>query len=135
MNEWLLRIGASNSQYLHLTYKELLSKDFCSELNKNYYDINYDHNIKVLKYLEENEEISKNSGFDLIKDMTYEELLNKYFNSAQFEDSIFQLIDENESPEYIKEYFKRATNYLNYYRNGKKDNLVIPIDDDNSESE
>ena len=124
-----------NSQYLSLTYKELLSKDFCSELNKNYYDINYDHNIKVLKYLEENEEISKKSGFDLIKDMTYEELLNKYFNSSQFEDSIFQLKDENESPEYIKEYFKRATNYLNYYRNGKKDNFVIPIDDENSESE
>ena len=120
-----------NLQYFNMTYKELLSKDFCTELNKNYFDINYEHNIKVLKYLEENEEICKNSGFDLIKDMTYETLLKKYFNSAQFEDSILQLIDEKESPEYINEYYIRATNYINYYLNPKNKNLMIQINNDN----
>ena len=120
-----------NLQYFNMTYKELLSKNFCTELNKNYFDINYEHNIKVLKYLEENEEICKNSGFDLIKDMTYETLLKKYFNSAQFEDSILQLIDEKESPEYINEYYIRATNYINYYLNPKNKNLMIQINNDN----
>ena len=119
-----------NLQYFNMTYKELLSKDFCTELNKNYFDINYDHNVKVLKYLEENEEISKNSGFDLIKNMTYETLLRKYFNSAQFEDSIYQLIDEKESPEYIYEYYIRATNYISYYLNPKNQNLMNQINND-----
>ena len=105
-----------NSKYLNLTYKELLSKDFLP-LSKQNYDINYEHNKKVLKYLEENEIISKKSGFDLIQNYTYKELLYRYFNSNQFEHSIVQLINEKESPEYINEYINKAKNYLNFYSN------------------
>ena len=103
-----------NSKYLNLTYKELLSKDFLP-LGKQNNDFNYEHNKKVLKYLEENEVISKKSGFDLIKNFTYKELLYRYFNSNQFEHSIIQLINEKESPEYINEYINKAKNYLNFY--------------------
>lgn len=125
----------ANAEYLHLTYKELLSRDFFTELNKNYYDINLSHNKKVLEYLEQNKEISIKSGFDLIKDMEYEELLNKYFNSLEFEDSINQLINEKETPEYIYAYINRAKNYVNFYSNVKTDNSVIINIDDNKDVE
>ena len=125
----------ANAEYLHLTYKELLSRDFISELNKNYCDVNLSHNLKVLEYLEQNKEISIKSGFDLIKDMEYEELLNKYFNSSEFEDSINQLINEKESPEYIYAYINRAKNYVNFYSNVKIDNSVIINIDDNKDAE
>ena len=81
-------------------------------LTKQNYVIN---NKKVLQYLEENEVISKKSGFDLIKNFTYRELLYRYFNSNQFEQSIVQLINEKESPEYINEYISKPKNYLNFY--------------------
>lgn len=119
-----------NAEYLHLTYKELLSIDFISVMNKQYCDLNYAHNIKVLEYLEKNEEIRKKSGFDLIQNMTYEELIQKYLNSGQFEDSITKLIQENETAEYIRSYINTAKNYINYYRNRDKDSLFVPIDDD-----
>ena len=115
-----------NSKYLNLTYKELLSKDFLP-LGKQNNDFNYEHNKKVLKYLEENEVISKKSGFDLIQNYTYKELLNKYFNSYQFEHSIVQLINEKESLEYINEYIKKAKNYLKFYSNEDVNHLSLKI--------
>ena len=62
----------------------------------------YINNIEVLEYLEKNPEISKNSGFDILGNVTYAELLNIYFDSFQFEKSIQKLKEENESEDYIR---------------------------------
>ena len=113
-----------NSEYLNLTYKELLSKDFSSRFNKNNNDYNCEHNKKVLQYLEENKEISENSGFELIKNIKYKELLKRYFDSYQFEDSILKLINEKESPEYINEYIDKAKNYIIYFSDDFNNNLI-----------
>ena len=117
-----------NSKSFELTLKELLSTDFVVELNKEgYSNSKVDNNkckknIRVLNYLEKNPEISKSSGFDLIKDKKYKDILKLYFNSAQFENSLYQLKDEKESPEYIQEYINKAKNYVNFYCNIKKNN-------------
>lgn len=78
----------------------MLSTDFTSELKNNDYknskvDYNkYKKNLEVLNYLEKNPEICQLSGFDLIKDRKYKDLLKIYFSSAQFENSLNQLRDE-----------------------------------------
>ena len=52
--------------------------------------------------------------------MKYKDLLNKYFNSEQFENSILQLKEEGESPEYINKYIIKAKNYIEFYIKGNK---------------
>ena len=109
-----------NSNAMDLTYKELLSSKFRIEINSDSLNnkvdiIKYEKNQKVLKYLEENPEISKRAGFDIVQNMKYKELLGIYFKSAQFENSITQLKAENESNEYIEEYIYRAMTYLKFY--------------------
>jgi hypothetical protein len=110
-----------NSKCFELTYKEILLADFGAELTKYRHTTkdNDKHlkNLRVLKYLENNPEISRNSGFDLVKDIKYKDLLNKYFLSLEFEDSLNQLKKENESEEYIQGYICCAKNYINFYNN------------------
>ena len=111
-----------NSKSFDLTYKELLLTDFHKEVKSNYLnskaDIDkYTKNKKVLKYLEENPEISKRAGFDIVQNIKYKELLSMYFNSAQFENSLYTLKDEKEPPEYIQEYIHRARTYVSFYSN------------------
>ena len=115
----------TNAKFLELSLKELLSTDFLKELNKEDYrnskiDFNkYKKNKEVLRYLEENPDISERSGFDAIKDKKYKDILKNYFTSAQFEESLYQLKEENENPEYIIEYIKKAKTYISFYCNVK----------------
>lgn len=111
-----------NSRCFELTYKELLSIDFTLELNKtkDYKKIdtdknNYLRNKEVLEYLEKNPIISKKSGFDIIKNMKYKKLLKNYFISKEFEDSLNQFKNEQESQEYIQSYIYHAKNYIKYF--------------------
>lgn len=129
----------TNAHCLELTYKELLLTDFSSELNKdNYPNKDTDHrkylrNKEVIEYLEKNEEICRKSGFDLIKDKKYKDLLNIYFSSGEFEDSLIRLKKENESKEYIQEYVLRARNYVKFYNKyrNKCDNKDESNEEDN----
>ena len=111
----------TNSKCLELTYKQLLSTDFIAELNKqdhknSHVDHNkYKKNIEVLNYLEKNPDICQRSGFDLIKDRKYKDILKIYFSSAQFENSLIQLKNEKESSEYIQEYINKARTYVSFY--------------------
>ena len=108
-----------NNQYMNKTFEQLLSEDF-SKLQKDYYNNECDENQfkknkKTLEYLEENQEISRISGFDKVKNMKYKDLLKAYFASTEFENSIDQLKDEKESYEYIQEYFFLARDYIEYF--------------------
>ncbi len=81
--------------------------------------------------MEDNPEICKKSGFDIIKDRKYKDLLNIYFSSGEFEDSIIRLKKENESKEYIQEYVLKAKNYVSFYSKYKNKNIIN--DEENSE--
>jgi len=110
-----------NNQYMNVTYEELLKINF-SELQDDYpnkaCDKNqYDKNKKTLDYLEQNPEISRMSGFDIVKKMKYRDIFKAYFSSAEFEESIETLKEEDESAEYIQEYFILAKNYIEYFIN------------------
>ena len=111
-----------NSKCFELTYEELILTDFTTELNKtNDYQnimvdkIKYIRNKKVLTYLENNPNISKKSGFDIVKKMKYKDILSKYFISKEFEDSLNQLKKEKEEKEYIQTYILQAKKYIKFY--------------------
>ena len=108
-----------NKKYLNRTYKELLSIDFTKNIETSI-DLNIDKkqiikNQNFLQYLENNPEISKMSGFDIIKNMKYRELLQLYFSSKEFENAIIQLKNKKESDEYINDYIYLSQNYINYF--------------------
>jgi len=129
----------TNAKFFEISLKELLSTDFLKEYNKEDYrnskvDYNkYKKNKEVLKYLEENPDISERSGFDEIKDKKYKDILKNYFISSQFEESLYQLKEQNETPEYIREYIKKAKTYISFYGNVK--NKDEDEDEDENEEE
>ncbi len=111
-----------NLKYLNSTYRELLTTNFI-EINKNNNVVintnqkRFLKNEEVLKYLEQNPEISELSGFDLIKDMKCKDLFKRYLKSKEFENSILRLKDEGENLEYINKYIIIAKDYIEYYNN------------------
>ena len=137
-----------NKTCLEMTYKELLSTDFFSDYcrsmvnykNEQIDKNKFNKNKCTLEYLQNNPEISKKSGFYYIKDMKYKTLLNNYFISREFEESLHQVKEENEAPEYIQYYIYRAKNYVSFYNNYKFENKnfesnEIEDDDDDYDEE
>ena len=118
-----------NSQSFEMTFNELLSYNFLNKKNKTADSKKSEKNKEVVEYLEQNPEISKNSGYDLIKNIKYKDLLKIYFSSAEFENSISRLKEEKEENDYIQEYIYRAKNYIEFYTNFDKDK----ISEDNDE--
>ena len=131
-----------NHQVFSLTYRELLEKDFVSEIDENKYknkkvDLSkYKNNLRVLEYLDQNPEICKNSGFDIISKMKYSDLLDEYFKSDEFSRAIKKLKEENEEEDYINEYVKKAKSYVSFFSqvpfkvklNKIKKNEIIKLD-------
>ena len=117
----------TNNFCLNLTFRELLLKDFVTEANKESYpnkDVDYKKYLKnkdTLEYLDNNPEICKKSGFDIIQEMKYKNLLNIFFNSGEFEESLIRLKKENETKEYVQEYVIKAKRYVDFYTNIEKD--------------
>ena len=108
-----------NFKYLDFTYKDLLLTDFtlCGKdyKNKRIDYNNYLKNKDTVEYLEQNNEVSINSGFDLIKNMKYKDILKAYFSSKQYEYSLLELKNKKEDDNYIQEYIRFSKNYLNYF--------------------
>ena len=110
-----------NCQTLNLSYKELLKKDFVSDIDEKKYknkkvDISkYKNNLLVLDYLDKNPDICKKSGFDIISNMKYSDLLEEYFKSEEFDNSIMKLREKNEEEYYINEYINKAKNYVKFF--------------------
>lgn len=76
----------------------------------------FNKNLEVIRYLEDNEEISKKINYEKIKNMKFSDLFNEYLKSKEFEDDIAKLKNEdNESQEYIEEYIIKASNYIRYF--------------------
>ena len=110
-----------NHQVLNLTYREIIQKDFITGVDEKKYKnksvdlAKYKNNLKVLEYLDKNMDICEKSGFDIISNMKYSDLLNEYFTSNEFQHAIKKLQEENEEEDYIKEYIKKAKNYVKFF--------------------
>ena len=117
-----------NREAMSLTYRQILEKNFSKDYkNKGVYKkkpskLKFEKNLRVLNYLDHNPQILENSGFDVIGEMKYSEILKEYFVSAEFEESIKQLKDEKEDEDYIKEYIIKAKTYINFFMKISSDN-------------
>ena len=76
---------------------------------------NYLTNKNTVKYLQENNVVSINSGFDLLKNMKYKDIFRAYLSSKHFENSIMELKSKNEDKYYIQEYIRLSKNFLEYF--------------------
>ena len=116
-----------NKEALSLTYRQILEKNFAKDdKNKGTYKkkpskIKFEKNLKVLKYLDSHPEISEISGFNVISEMKYSDILKEYFLSSEFEESVKQLKEEKENDDYINEYIIRAKSYINFFMNDSND--------------
>ena len=112
---------------LKLTLRELIEFDFCKKLNeggvhKRNVDMKkYLNNKMVLSYLDNNNEISQKSGFNVFSKKTYKELLKEYFASEEFLLSLKRLKIEGENDEYIFEYKKKALGYVSFFANANEE--------------
>ena len=110
-----------NYQVLDFTYRQLLETDFVSNIDENKYKnknvdySKYKNNLKVLEYLDTHPDICKASGFDIMGNMKYKDLLDQYFNSDEFDKAIRRLREENEEEEYIEEYKNKAKSYVKFF--------------------
>ena len=134
----------NDKSILNMTFKELISMDFfekykkksstkensnknmlkrkrkldCSDNNqdKNPDKKKYIKNLKILKYLEEenNKNIREKINFESIEKMTFIDLLNEYLKSAEFEEDI-KILQKKEKSEYINDYIIKAFNYINHF--------------------
>ena len=119
-----------NKPIINMTFKELILKKFFEEEDKKDNNTNnkkllqrktnpdkkkYDNNVKVLKYLEENDEICKKSNFNVIGNMTFKDLFKEYLKSEEFEKEIEKLKEEQNNDNYIKDYIIKAFNFINYF--------------------
>ena len=134
----------NDKSILNMTFKELISTDFserykkksstkennnknmlkrkrkldCSDNNqdKNPDKKKYIKNLKILKYLEEenNKNIREKINFESIEKMTFIDLLNEYLKSAEFEEDI-KILQKKEKSEYINDYIIKAFNYINHF--------------------
>ena len=118
---------------LNMTFKEIMSTDFFKKYGlknresftkkKRKKDIpdkqKYENNMNVIRYIEENEEIFKNTNFDVIQKMTYSELFDEYLKSKEFEEDILKLKMKEEEKNYINDYILKANNFINYFSKSK----------------
>ena len=99
---------------------ELDSKKFKEKIDKIESDNKkYKKNNDVLEKLNKNEEISKKSEFDKIKNMKYKDILKAYFSSKEFDESIKELYNKKQKLSYIEKYINKALNYVDYFSNQK----------------
>ena len=105
-----------NKSVINLSFKDLLSKNFCVEEKSKESDLsNYYHNISVLEYLENNYEISEKSNFNNFKNMAFYQIFNEYLKSKEFEMEIASLKKEKETEKYIKNYIIKASGLMEFF--------------------
>ena len=110
---------------MNLTYEKIITNNWLGDIDGREYGPDkdkYDKNLELLKYLNENKEISKKAEFNIIKNMTYEEILKAYFTSKEFENSLIEIYDKNkmEKLEYIEEYINKSFTYVDFFKNPPK---------------
>ena len=105
-----------NKDSLHLTFKEIFSKNFSEDKDKvrKPFIEKIEYNIKVINYLEKNRIIGKKSNYIYFKNMKYFEIYEEYLKSKEFEMDIIKLKEE-ENDDYIKKYIKLAFNLNNFF--------------------
>ena len=101
----------------NLTFYDIISTNFCKDEkieNLNEYN-NYNYNLEVLKYLEQQKDISEKIKFDLIKKMKFSEMLSAFLKSKEYQKEIKSLKEKDEK--YFERFENKAREILYYFSN------------------
>ena len=109
-----------NKEVMNMKLKDLLRKNFIEDyksykFNNIKANINkYLNNLNTLDYLEKNIDIQEKCKFNIIGGMKYFEILDEFFYSKEFEDTV--IIESKKKPfEYVKDYVEKARTYVKYF--------------------
>ena len=97
-----------NKIYLDYSLKNIIKE---SNLYKDKYISNYNHNLNVLKSLEK----SPNLEIIIFLDTKYRDLFDEYVHSDEYVDNIIKLDENKESLRYIGRYIYLCNNWNNYF--------------------
>ena len=101
-----------NRDMFNKTFKELFSTNF----GKRKADLkNYENNIGVLEYLENEKDISQKSNYNCYKNMKFYQIFEEYLGSQEFENEIERIKLDEEEDVYIYRYIKLACNLNKYF--------------------
>ena len=89
-------------------YKQYITKNIEANNDK------YSRNLRTLEYLEKNVDIQEKSKFNIIGEMKYFEILEEFFYSKEFEDTVIAE-SKKKSFEYVKNYVKLARTYVKFF--------------------
>ena len=109
-----------NKEVMNMKLKDLFRKNFVEDYKeyklKNIGANNdkYLKNLKTLEYLEKNIDIQEKSKFNIIGEMKYFEILEEFFYSKEFEDTVITE-SKKKSYEYIKDYVNKARTYVKFF--------------------
>ena len=115
-----------NKQVMNMKIKDLLKKDFIKDYKQFKYhkpqvdNKKYKKNLETLEYLDKNIDIKEKSKFNIIGEMKYWELLEEFFYSKEFENTVCEL-KKFEKIEYVKEYVNKARTYVKFFLLNKRD--------------
>ena len=110
-----------NHSILNKTFEDIIRGEYTMSGNKKKQSTNdkLETNIKILEKLKDNPEIENKSKIEDIIHMKYKEILNAYFHSKEFEESLLNLA-QNDDIEYTKVYIKNALCFVKFFENNKK---------------
>ena len=104
-----------NRDAFNSSFKDIFTKNFCLVQNGNQPDIRkFHHNLSVIKYLENNEEVAEKSNYSNFKNMKFYHIFFEYLKSKEFEKEILTLKMENENEKYIRAYIINAYNFIKF---------------------
>ena len=103
-----------NKQILNMTFKQLFSKDFFSELEAKYSEKCQINNLAI-EHIEKNKKVREKSNYNYYNEMKYYEIYEEYLRSKEFEEDIIKLVEKKENEEYIKQYINLALHLIDYF--------------------
>ena len=101
-----------NKMYLNMTLKDLLKSPIITKNNISNEDIE-----KILESLENDK---NNEKYRIILNMKMEDIYIEFFRSYEYQELILELINKRYYFIYIHNFIKRNENFVNYYKNTKK---------------
>ena len=105
-----------NVKYKDLKFSQKMIINVAKEENKNNLTSSL-RDVLIAQKIKENDDILNNISAedDNIFNKKIKYLFNEYLNSAQFQDSIKNLVDEGELFDYIHKYIQVAENYISFF--------------------
>ena len=109
-----------NKEAMNMKIKDLFGKNFVEDYKE--YKLNnlkantekYLKNLHTLYYLEKNIDIQEKCKFNIIGEMKYFEILEEFFYSKEFEDTVIEE-SQKKSLDYVKDYVEIARTYVKFF--------------------